>query len=139
MGDTRQVIQTYIEHFENKRYVEALSMLNEDGRYILIGRTPASGVYEGRKDMFDRFVPILGAFKEPPTLTFSDVIVEGNKGVIRASGKGLGNFGTYEQPYFLWFVQVENGGFSEICEYIDTVELETAVFGKKLIEPNSTE
>ena len=133
MSTPREVVRRYIEHFENRRYGEALGMLKEDGRYILIGKTAASGVYNGRQDLFDRLIPLLGAFKEPPALKFSAEIVDGNRAAIRAGGVGLGPYGPYEQPYYVWLVEVDGEGFSEMIEFIDTVELETAIFGKTLV------
>lgn len=134
MSTPRDVVRRYIDHFENQRYAEALGMLSETGRYILIGKTGASGVYDGREDLFERLIPLLGAFKEPPRLKFEPEIVDGNRAAIRASGTGLGAYGPYEQPYYTWIVEVEGDGFSEMIEFIDTVELECAIFGKSLVE-----
>ena len=134
MADTRAVIQKFIDHVNAGQFAEAFSLLNEDGRYIVIGKTGASGVYNGRKELFEKLLPALATFKVPPALKFGDVIVEGNKGAFRASGKGVGPTGDYDQPYYMWYVRVEGDGFAEMIEHLDTVQIETAVFGKKLVD-----
>lgn len=133
MADTRKIVQTFIDHIHASRFVEAFSMLNEDGKYTVIGTTPASGTYHGRADLFARLLPVLGTFKVPPTLKFGDVVVDGDKAALRASGAGVGPTGDYAQPYYVFFATVKGEGFAEIIEHLDTAMLETAAFGKKLV------
>jgi ketosteroid isomerase-like protein len=133
MAETRKVIETFIAHVEAGRFVEAFSMLNEDGTYTVIGATPASGTYRGRADLFTRLLPLLGTFPTPPTLKFGEIVADGDKGAFRASGAGVGPTGPYNQPYYIWYVRVQDGGFAEMIEFLDTVALETAGFGKKLV------
>ena len=127
---TRALIQKFIDHVTAFEFVEAFSLLNKDCRYIIIGKTPLSGVYIGPEEVFAKLLPVLGGFPTPPTLTFGDVIVDGDKGMIRASGKGVGPTGTYDQPYYAWYVRVEGDGFAEMIEFLDTAELMSAAYGK---------
>ncbi len=131
---TREIIQKFISHIETMQFAEAFSLLNDDGKYIVIGKTPVSGTYHGRKDLFERLLPALGSFTTPPKVKFADVAVDGNQGMLRASGAGVGPTGAYDQPYYVWAVRVEGEGFSEMIEFMDTVQLETALFGKVLAD-----
>ena len=97
---TRGIIQKFIDHITACEFVEAFGLLNKDGKYIVIGKTPASGVYHGPEDIYARLLPVLAAFPTPPQLTFGDVVVEGDKGMIRAAGTGVGPTGNYDQPYY---------------------------------------
>lgn len=127
---TRGIIQKFMDHITACEFVEAFGLLNKDGKYIVIGKTPASGVYHGPEDIYARLLPVLAAFPTPPQLTFGDVVVEGDKGMIRAAGTGVGPTGNYDQPYYVWSVRVEGDGFAEMIEFLDTAELEAAAFGK---------
>lgn len=129
-ANTRAIIQKFIDHITALEFVEAYRLLNKDGKYIVIGTTPASGVYHGPDDLFARLLPVLGRFPTSPAVTFGDVVVEGDKGMIRASGKGVGPTGDYNQPYYVWAVRVEGDGFAEMIEFMDTAELEYAAYGK---------
>lgn len=133
MSDTRALVQTFIDHVANGRALDAFNMINEDGTYILIGETPLSGTYHGRKDVLERFLGPIATWPSPPALTFGDVIVEGDKAAIRASGGGIGPTGPYSQPHYMFYVRVANGGFAEVIEYLDTVAVEVAAYGKKLV------
>ena len=133
MSDTRALVQTFIDHVANGRALEAFNMINEDGVYVLIGKTPLSGKYHGRKDVLERFLGPIATWPSPPSLTFGEVIVEGDKAAVRASGTGVGPTGPYRQPYYMFYIRVANGGFAEVIEYLDTVEVEEAAYGKKLV------
>ncbi len=133
MSKTRKLVETFIDHVANRRVVEAFNMLNEDGVYIMIGDTPLSGKFHGRKDVLERFIAPIAKWPSPPSLTFGDIIVDGDKAAVRASGGGVGPTGPYSQPYYMFYMKVEGDGFSEMIEYLDTVAVEVAAYGKKLV------
>ena len=133
MSNTRALVQAFIDHIANGRAVDAFNMINEDGTYILIGKTPLSGTFHGRKDVFERFLAPIATWPSSPSLTFGDLIVEGDKAALRASGTGIGPTGPYSQPHYMFYFKVANGGFAEVIEYLDTVEVEVAAYGKKLV------
>lgn len=134
MSDTRAIAQKFIKHIEAGEFLDAFGLLAEDGKYTVIGTTKASGVYNGRQDLFDRLIPLLGAFVVPPKLEFEEPIIDGDRAVILAKGSGQGPTGAYDQPYYAFVTRVKDGGFSEVTEFMDTMMLETAVFGKQLVD-----
>ena len=130
---TRALVQKFVDHVEAARFEEAYRLLNPDGRFILTGQTPVSGTYIGRDDIFNRLAPKLSGFTVRPTIKFSDVVVDGDKAFLRAVGKGEGTYSPYEQPFYGYYLRMEGDGLAEIIEYLDTVQLEVALYGKKLV------
>lgn len=130
---TRELVRQFADHLESGRPEQAFRMLNADGRYILTGTTPASGVYEGVDDLFTRLAPHLSRFTGAPDIKVSDVLVDGDKAFLRASGRAAAAYGTYDQPYYGFFLHAKGDGFAEIVEFLDTVQIEVALFGRKLV------
>jgi ketosteroid isomerase-like protein len=134
MSDTREIVQKFIDHIEAHRFVEAFSMVNEDGKYTVTGKTAVSGTYEGRVDVFNRLLPALAGFTSGPDIRFSHVFIDGDEAMVRATGSAQGVTGPYDQPYYAWYFRVAGDGLAEAIEYLDTVQMETALFGKKLVD-----
>jgi len=133
--NTRKVIQRFMDNIESLKLVEAFGMFAEDGTWTLIGKTPASRTYKGRKELFEVLLPMLGGFQQPPHVKFSTPIVEGDRAVILGAGRGIGPTGVvYDQPHYAWVTRVRGEEIAEIVEFLDTCELEIAGFGKKLVQ-----
>ncbi|AMK24361.1 MULTISPECIES: nuclear transport factor 2 family protein [unclassified Sphingobium] len=130
---TRALVRQFVDHLEAQRFEQAYRLLNRDGRFVMIGDTPASGVYEGLEDIFARLAPKLAGFTQLPMIKVSDILIDGDRAFIRAVGAGAGAYGPYHQPYYGYFLRVEGEGLAEIVEYLDTVQLEIALYGKKLV------
>jgi len=127
---TRDVAEKFMKAIEAMDFATAFGMLAEDGKYNVIGTTEVSRTYNGRKDLFDNLVPALSTFKEPPVLKFDQPIIEGDRAVLLASGKGIGPFGPYDQPYYAFVAKVRGNEFIEMTEFMDTQMLNSAAFGK---------
>jgi len=133
MSDVRATAKEFISRVERQEFLRAFDMVADDGRYILIGTTAASRIYNDKRDLFENLMPLLSTFKEPPILKFEKPIVDGDRAVLVASGKGVGPKGPYDQPYYAFVMRVRGGQFSEIIEFADTVMVETAIFGRKVV------
>lgn len=131
---TRDTSVRFGQLIEEMRFIEAFSMLAADGRYIVPGTTPVSRIYAGRQDLLDNLVPVLSTFTVPPQLRFQQPIVDGDRAALIAGGSGTGPTGPYDQPYYAFVVTVRGDEFSKIIEFMDLTMLETAVFGKKLVD-----
>ena len=134
MADTREVAEKFIDRIEGLNFLEAFGMLAADGHYTVIGTTKASRTYNGRQDLFDNLIPLLSTFVEPPKLAFDRPVVDGDRAVLLAKGGGRGPTGPYDQPYYAFVTRVRGDEFVEIIEFMDTTMLETAIFGKKLVD-----
>lgn len=131
---TRDVAIRFGRLLEDLRFIEAFSMVAEDGRYIVPGTTAVSRVYAGRRDLLENLVPVLSDFTIPPKLSFGEPIVDGDRATLLAGGSGVGPTGVYDQPYYAFVITVRGNELSEVIEFMDLVMLETAVFGKRLID-----
>lgn len=131
---TRALAEKFIAFAESAEFEKAYRLLNDDGKFIMTGQTQCSGVYNGLDDIFARLAPQLAGFTERPQIKASEILVDGDKAFIRAVGTGAGKYGPYKQPYYGYFLRAKGEGLSEIIEYLDPVQLELAVFGKKLVD-----
>ncbi len=134
MADPRAVAKLFAQRITALDFMAAFEMVAEDGTYTVIGKTAASGVYHGAKDILARLVPVLAAFKSPPVLAFQEPIVDGDRVVLVGGGSGEGPTGSYDQPHYAFVMRVRGEEFVEITEFMDTGALETGVFGRKLVE-----
>jgi len=134
MKTTREVATLFADRMEAGDVGAAFDMLADDGIYTVIGTTQASGEYRGVKELFERLVPMLSGFVEAPSIHFEPPIVDGDRAVLVGSGKGVGPTGPYDQPHYVWVMLVKDGKISNITEHMDTCVLETAVFGKKIVD-----
>ncbi|MFD2580225.1 nuclear transport factor 2 family protein [Novosphingobium colocasiae] len=130
MTDAERITRAFATAIEKLRFLDAFSLLDDDGKYHVIGTTPASGVYHGPQDVFDRLVPVLGGFKEPPAVKFEEPIIQGDRAVLLGSGTGLGPTGPYNQPYYAFVLKFADGKLMEMIEFMDTQMLVSAVFGE---------
>jgi ketosteroid isomerase-like protein len=110
----------------------AFALVSDDVRYVVIGTTPASGTYNGRDEVINRLGPTLALLKNLRS-TLKEVIVEGNRAVAIVRGEAEGPYGHYVQDPCVFVLRIADTEIVEILELIDTVMLETAVFGKKLV------
>lgn len=134
---TRALADRFVEYVSTARFEDAYRLLNQDGQFVLTGQTPASGVYKGLDDIFARLAPALSGYTERPKIVFSDILVDGDKAFLRASGIGKATYGVYEQPYYSYYLRAEGDGLSEIIEFFDPFQIEAAFYGKKLVTAHS--
>jgi len=127
--ETEDVAKKFAACVEQLRFEEAFSLLDDNGRYVVIGTTPVSRVYHGRQDLLDNLIPALSSFKEPPQVRFNEIVIDGNRAVLLGSGSGVGPMGRYDQPYYAFVLKVEGGKCSEIIEFLDTQMLHSALYG----------
>ena len=132
--NTYAVTRRFIELFEAKEVSKAYAMIGYRGRFILIGNTPVSGVFVGWHQFMERMGGVWKDLHSPSTTRFSEVIVDGDRVVMLASGEGYALEGRqYTQPYYAFVARVEGDGLAELIEFCDTVMIEQAYFGKKLV------
>jgi ketosteroid isomerase-like protein len=134
LSDVRTVAERFIEHLENKRVVDAFGMIGENGRYIMIGSTPISGICDGSAAFMNKMGSVLSELADPPRLQRKEIIVDGDRAVILASASGTALGGRpYVQPHLAFVVRVEGDGFAELIEFADTVMIEQAYFNQILV------
>ncbi len=134
MNTTREVAQRYMDQLCAGNFSGAFDLLAEKASYRIIGTTAVSAPMTGRQTIKDTLVAALGSFQKPLKLTFQGLIVEGDRAVGLASGEGAGPTGLpYSQPHYAMVLGIENGEIQSVVEFMDTVAVETALFGQKLV------
>lgn len=134
MDQTRSVARQYADLLCSGAFADAFDLLAPNVRYRIIGSTPLSTDLHGRDTVKGTLVPALASFQQPPKLTLKEVLVDGNRAVILAAGHGIGPSGLpYAQPYYAMVLRIENGLVADVEEYADTVAIEVALLGKKLV------
>jgi ketosteroid isomerase-like protein len=131
---TREVAQRYMDLLCAGRFADAFDLLADDATYRIIGTTPVSSEMKGRQLIKDTLVGALGSFQQPLQLRCQELIVEGDRAVGLASGEGAGPSGLpYAQPHYAMVLRIEDGRIGSVVEFMDTVAVETALFGKFLV------
>lgn len=134
MASTREVAKRYIDLLCEQKFSEAFDLLAEDVSYRVIGTTPVSQPMRGRQTVKDVLVGALGSCQQPPKLEFRELIVENDRAVCLASGRGVGPTGLpYTQEYYAMVLRIDGGMIRDVVEFADTVAVEVALCGKKLV------
>lgn len=133
-NDTRKTAQEYMDRLSAGHFDKAFDLIAENGSYTIIGTTPLSTPMHGRQAVKAALVPALASFQIPLEITCHEIIVDGHRAVGLASGRGVGPTGQpYSQPHYAMVLRIENGLIQSVVEFMDTVAVETAVLGKKLV------
>lgn len=134
MSETRTIAQRYMELLCAQDFSAAFDLLADDASYQIIGTTAVSVPMKGRETVKSVLVPALASFQAPPKLTLKELIVDGSRAVGLASGFGVGPTGLpYAQPHYAMVLRIENGRVQDVVEFADTVAVEVALLGRKLV------
>lgn len=134
MKTTREIAQAYMDLLCAQKFSEAFDLLSDQASYRIIGTTAVSAPMRGRETVKATLVPALGSFRQAPKLTLNELIVDGSRAVGLASGTGVGPTGLpYEQLHYAMVLRIENGQVQDVVEFADTVAVEVALLGKKLV------
>ena len=132
-AETRRVAHRWAERIQGERPAEAMALLDPDVRYEIIGTTPLSGVYQGLDDVMNRLVASMATFPQPPRVRCEAVVADGDRAVVLGSGVGEGPYGRYDQPRYAWSMRICAGRIVEVVGFLDTLLVETAAYGAKLV------
>jgi ketosteroid isomerase-like protein len=112
----------------------AFALFAPDCTYVLQGTTPVSGTYKGMNAILnDFFAPWRTRIDGPLTLALHELIAEGGRVVALARGSAKTVTGArYDNEYAFVFT-VRDGRIVEVNEFLDTVLVETAAYGRKLV------
>ncbi len=127
----KKIIEQYFENI-NAVNPNVFDVFAADFRYTVVGDTPASGTFTSLDDLmvnFAAFVEHLQGIK----LHIKELVAEGSTVVARAQGESTTKEGKeYNNSYVLFF-RFEGDKIVEVTEFMDTVMVETVVYGKKLV------
>ena len=114
----------------------AIKLLHKDVAWTIIGDTPVSKTFDGARafehelmgEVVKKINPDVGI-----KMDIIELIAEGDKVVARVKGSVEGKYGPYNNTYCHVFT-VRDGLIVENFEHMDTVLVERALYGRKLIE-----
>ena len=98
-----------------------LELIAPEVVYTVIGRTALSGTFRGRYDFMMRlFAPLAAALATPIVLTLGDVVADGDRVALRATGRATLRSGApYDNTYCFVF-RFAGAAIVEVTEYLDT-------------------
>ncbi|GLK43014.1 MULTISPECIES: nuclear transport factor 2 family protein [Novosphingobium] len=133
MTDSRQIARAFFDKLCSGDFMGGFESLAEDATWTIIGDTPLSKHFT-RDRLLTEMIPMLSTFREPARMAVSEIIAEGDRAVVIASVEGVGPYGPYRQDPYCFILRTRDGRISEIVEYLDTVAVETALVGRKLVD-----
>jgi ketosteroid isomerase-like protein len=135
----KDTVQTYFDKLAAGDARGAFALFEENATYRLIGSTPLSVEAHGMRETVKT---IIGPFTsrlvdQKIDLVADELIAEGDTVVALAHSKAVALTGLpYENEYAIVF-RVKGGRITSLTEYLDTALVETAIFGKKLLDEDA--
>ena len=111
----------------------AMALMSPDVVYEVAGKTPVSGSFRGLAEVNEKLMkPVFSRIRDLK-LVPDEFIGDGARVAVLAHGRAeLVAGGSYENRY-VFIYGVRDGKIAQVAEYLDTVEVETKMFGKKLV------
>lgn len=132
--ENRQVVVNFFGNISAGDLDAAIALMSDDISWTLTGTTPLSGTYAPLSAVQEDFLgPFAGLVKDGHIeMDLLETIADGDRVVALLNGKAEGNFAPYNNRYCHVF-RVKDGKIQDVTEFCDTVMIETALYGKKLV------
>jgi uncharacterized protein len=136
MSENKKIVQQWFDHIAAGDAAAAFALFAEDIVYDLKGTTPVSGTYRGLAQIVDEFfTPWRKQIDGPLVVHVDELIGEGARVVALGHGTARTIHGLpYDNEYAFVFT-VADGRITRVEEYLDTALVETAAYGRKLVDP----
>ena len=125
-AEMEEAIEIVYMHFDRWKNNEAsfFELLAEDAVWIVSGKSPVSGKYNGKADFLERAVqPITAKLKTPLNPELMNLTADGaNVWLHFKASATTKNDAIYENTY-LWKMQLKNGKIIHCTAFLDTYEL----------------
>ena len=134
MSEARAIVQQWFDKLATGDATGAFELFAPDCVYVLQGTTPVSGTYRGLPAILnDFFAPWRTRIDGALVVKVKELIAEGERVVALASGHARTVTGaSYDNEYAFVF-RVRGGRIVEVNEFLDTVLVETAAYGRRLV------
>ena len=132
MSDSKQIAASFFDKLCSGDFPGGFASMSDDATWTLIGTTQYSRTFT-KETMLTELVPMLATFKEAPQMRVKEIIAEGDRAVVIAAVSGVGPTGPYRQDPYCFILKIKQGQVAEIVEYLDTVAVEEAICGNKLV------
>lgn len=132
MSDPRKTVRRFFEQMEANPE-SALEMLAPDAVWTTTGTTPLSGTYRGAAALAEGLLAPFAQLAEGYKLVVDEVFGEGERVAALAHGEGgETQTGIPYRNHYAFFLRVRGDRITEVVEYMDTVMVETALYGREL-------
>lgn len=132
MPETREIARDFFDKLCGGDFMAGFESLSDDATWKIIGGTPLSKHFT-KDRLLSEMIPMLSTFKEPAQMSVYEIIAENDRAVVIAKVKGIGPHGPYVQDPYCFVLRIRDGKVSEIVEFLDTVAVETALVGRRLV------
>jgi uncharacterized protein len=132
----KQVIRAFFAALCAGDMETACALLHQDVIWTIIGATPVSRTFRGVRGFAEELMGSVFRQIAPATpirVDIIELIAEGDKVVARAQGTIRGRYGPYNNTYCHVFT-VRDGRIIEDIEYLDTLLIEQALYGRRLTD-----
>jgi ketosteroid isomerase-like protein len=135
MTENQKIVQQWFDHIAAGDAEAAFALFSPDVVYDLKGTTPVSGVYRGLDQIVnDFFTPWRKQIDGSLVVTIEELIGEGERVVALGRGAAKTIFGLpYDNDYAFVFT-VRGGRITSVEEYLDTALVETAAYGRRIVD-----
>ena len=136
MSGNKAIVQQWFDHIAAGEAEAAFALFADDIVYDLKGTTPVSGVYRGLDQIVNEFfVPWRKQIDGDLVVQVDEMIAEGERVVVLGRGAAKTVFDLrYDNDYAFVFT-VRDGRITQVVEFLDTALVETAAYGKTLVDP----
>src|SRR5712671_1213553 len=127
----RELLENVYREISARNPVPLIDALADDAVWTIIGTTPLSGTFRGKREIVEGLLGPLGAaLEDGVTFTFERFIAEGEYVVMLARGSGKGeNTGLPYNNRYCIVSRIVDGEIREMTDYVDTELINTALFG----------
>ena len=130
---TRDIAAAFFDKLCSGDFAGGFASLSDTATWKIIGSTPISRTFT-KSGMLNDLVPMLSTFKVAAQMGVDEIISENDRAVVLAHVEGVGPYGPYLQNTYCFVLKIRDNQICEIVEYLDTVEVEKAIFGKTLVD-----
>ena len=130
------VVRSYFEKMGGGDARGAFGLLATPFSYRVMGTTPISHDCHDMAELGEKILRPFTSRLEGGriSLTADEYISSGDRVAVLARSKAVGNSGLPYNNEYVFIFRVTDGKIAEIREYLDTALVETAVFGKSLVD-----
>jgi ketosteroid isomerase-like protein len=131
---SKAIVKAWFDKLATGDATGAFELFAPDTVYVLQGTTPVSGTYRGLPAILgDFFAPWRMRIDGDLTLALDELIGEGERVVALARGSAKTVTGARYDNQYCFVFTVRGGRITEVNEFLDTVLVETAAYGRKLV------
>lgn len=122
----QEQVRRVLEDWRDGKGSALMSLLSEDVRWTITGRSAVSGTTVGKQDLLANILtPFGGHFSTSQTkfapTTIHSISAEGNLVIASFDGRGVTNKGLIYENTYAWFLTFEGTTAKEVTAFFDSI------------------